>query len=125
MIAEHAGDEQLIVFAASLDVLERYLFGMFDDDIRESLGLPFLDLPWDAESLADGFELTQMVRGFRALARTGAGPVAAARDATLSLVTLVPLSHFLRLDVSALKHSFLSDDGSPLLMNGRYTSQGH
>jgi hypothetical protein len=62
-----------------------------------------------------------MVRGYRTLSRTGAGPVAAAPDPTLSLQALVPLSHFLGYDLAALKRSFLSHDGDPLLFGSRYS----
>jgi hypothetical protein len=61
-----------------------------------------------------------MNRGFRTLIRDGHGPVAAARDKTLSLVTLVPLSHLLTLDIATVKASFLDVYGRPLLADGRY-----
>jgi hypothetical protein len=61
---------------------------MFDDDIREDLDLPFLDLLCSADDLAAGYELTDMVRGYRTLARTGRGPVAAAPDPAPSLLAL-------------------------------------
>ena len=62
-----------------------------------------------------------MVRGYRTLTRTGRGPVAAAPDPTLSLLALVPLSHFLGWTIPDLKRSFLSAAGAPLLRQGRYT----
>jgi hypothetical protein len=71
-----------------------------------------------------GFALSEMSRGYRTLSRTGAGPVAAARDATLSLVKLVPLSHFLTLSPPELKRSFLHEDGAPLLAHGDYATRG-
>jgi hypothetical protein len=62
-----------------------------------------------------------MTRGYRILSRVGAGPLAAAPDATLSLLTLVPLSQLLSLpSVDALRRSFLSETGTPLLVDGRY-----
>jgi hypothetical protein len=120
--AEDGDAEQPLLFVAEIAVLERYLFGLFADDIREDLDLPFLDLPWDARDLAAGFELADMVRGYRTLTRTGCGPVAAAPDPTLSLLALVPLSHLLGWSVADLKRSFLSPDGVPLLRRGRYAS---
>lgn len=114
--------EQPLLFVAEMAVLERHLFGLFADDIREDLDLPFLDLPYGADDLAAGFELTAMVRGYRTLTRTGRGPVAAAPDPTLSLLALVPLSHLLGWSVADLKRSFLSPDGVPLLRRGRYAS---
>jgi immunity protein 61 of polymorphic toxin system len=103
------------LFVAQLEVLERYLFGLFADDIREDLELPFLDLPYGAIDLAAGFELTDMVRGYRTLTRTGGDPVAAAPDPALSLLALVPLSHFHEWSVRDLRRSFLSPHGRPLI----------
>ena len=95
---------------------------LFADDIREDLDLPLLDLPWEPGDLAEGFELTDMVRGYRTLERAGGGPLAAAPDSTLSLIALVPLSHYLGWTIADLKRSFLSPTGAPLLRLGRYAS---
>ena len=45
-----------------------------------------------------------------------------APDGTLSLLALVPLSHFLRWSLADLKRSFLSPEGKPLLRDGRYAA---
>src|SRR4029077_10139066 len=82
---------------------------------RQDLDLPLLDLPWEPGDLAEGFELTDMVRGYRTLERAGGGPLAAAPDSTLSLIALVPLSHYLGWTIADLKRSFLSPTGAPLL----------
>lgn len=123
----HADDEEdcgerPLLFVARIEVIERHLLGLFADDIRDDLGLPFLSLPWSAEAIAEGFELSDMVRGYRTLTRVGRGPVAAAPDPTLSLVTLVPLSHLLLWPIPDLKESFLSETGAPLLQTGGYGS---
>lgn len=94
--------------------------GLFADDIREDLDLDFLELSWTAADLASGYSLTEMVRGFRTLNRTGHGPVAAAPDPVLSMLALVPLSHFLRWSIPDLKRAFLHPSGTPLLTSGRY-----
>jgi len=114
--------EHPLLFVAEVEVLERYLVGLFADDIREDLDLPLLDLPWEPGDLAEGFELTDMVRGYRTLERAGGGPLAAAPDSTLSLIALVPLSHYLGWTIADLKRSFLSPTGAPLLRLGRYAS---
>lgn len=108
------------LFVADLGVLEKHLYGIFGDDIRDDLGLPFLEMPCKATDVAIQYNLSAMVRGYRTLSRIGGGPVAAAPDPTLSLVTLVPLSHFLQCDVDNLRRSFLSEDGAPLMRSGRY-----
>jgi hypothetical protein len=92
---------------------------MFADDIREDLDLPFLDLPYDSHEVAPGYALSAMVREYRTLNNSG-GPVAAAPDPTLSLLALVPLSHFLGWPIPDLKRAFLNPAGTPLLRRGRY-----
>jgi hypothetical protein len=88
--ADEDAAERHVLFVARIEVLERYLLGLFGDDIREDLGLAELDLPWTARDLAPGLELSEMVGSYRTLSRAGVGPVAAAPDATLSLLTLFP-----------------------------------
>ena len=107
---------------AAVDVLERYLVGMFADDIREDLDLAHLDLPWGTSDLADGYELSAMVRGYRTLKCRGGDPIAAAPDPTLSVLALVPLSHYLRWSIPDLKRSFLNPAGAPLLRGGRWAA---
>lgn len=111
--------EQPVLFVADAAVLEAYLVGLFADDIREDLHLPFLDLRYGAADLAAGYGLSEMVRGYRTLSR-GGRPVAAAPDLALSLLTLVPLSHFLGWSVADLKSAFLSPNGAPLVDGGVY-----
>ncbi|MFL0242742.1 Imm61 family immunity protein [Mycobacterium sp. SMC-17] len=94
---------------------------MLGDDIREDLELDYLELPWTPDLTAPGYVLGPFTNGYRTLRRIDGSPVAAARDETLSLVKLVPLSHFLTArDLDALKRAFLSPTGEPLLVNGHY-----
>lgn len=109
------GEARELLFAADIAVIERCVIGLLGDDIRDDLDLPYLQLPTTAGKLAPGYRLSQMVRGYRTLSRVEAGPIAAARDDTLSLVLLVPLSHFLTGSIEDLKRSFLSESGHPLL----------
>ncbi|WP_260973570.1 TNT antitoxin family protein [Mycolicibacterium llatzerense] len=112
---DHDGDEHSELFAAGMDVLERYLIGLLGDVLREELALDYLDLPWKVELVAPGYTLGPLIRGYRTLSRTDGSPVAAARDETLSLVKLVPLSQFMAHDLETLKRAFLSPTGAPLL----------
>lgn len=116
------GTSERVLYAADREVLERYLFGLFADDIREDIDLPLLELGWARDDLADGYQLSDMVRGYRTLRRTSGEPVAAAPDPTLSLLALVPLSNYLRWSIADLKRSFLNPAGVPLLRHGRYAS---
>jgi len=117
------GPEGSALFAANLDILEHYLIGLLADDIRDDLDLGFLDLPWHASAVHTQFTLSGMRNGYRTLSRASGEPVAAARDETISLVKLVPLSHFLTFEFATLKRAFLDPDGVPLLINGRYADQ--
>lgn len=116
------GDEpRITLYAATTVVLERYLYAIMGDEIREDLALPYLELPSTAGELAKGYRLSEMERGYRILHRIGHGPVAAALDPQLSVVALVPLSHLLGLTVAAVKRTYLSETGAPLLTaDGRY-----
>ena len=113
--------DEVVLYAATMPVLEAFLFSVLGDDVRDALALPFLDLPWSADQLADGFELTTPRVGSLTLVRTGNGPVAGAGDGVEGLVKLVPLSHLLRWDLASVKASFLHPSGRPLLAAGRYT----
>ncbi|WP_238407194.1 MULTISPECIES: Imm61 family immunity protein [unclassified Mycolicibacterium] len=119
------GGEHEVLFASDLTVIERFLVGVLGDDVRDDLELDYLPIPWRKTDLAHGFELSGMVRGYRTLSRVGAGPVAASRDETLSLVRLVPLSQFLTITFDELKQSFLHADGAPLLDGQHYSHRHH
>ncbi|WP_081289004.1 MULTISPECIES: hypothetical protein [Mycolicibacterium] len=43
----------------------------------------------------------------------------------MSLLTLVPLSHYLQWSIADLKSSFLSSAGTPLLRPGGYTPRDY
>jgi hypothetical protein len=115
--------EHPLLFVADTAVLEKHLIGLFADDVREDLELPLLDMDWTVDAVAKGYEVSKMERGYRTLKRVGGGPVAAAPDPTLSLLALVPLSHFLQWSVADLKRSFLSPTGSPLLRHDGYAAR--
>ena len=119
--ADDDAEERTLLYAADREVLERFLYGVFGDDIRDDLGLPYLELPWAADDLAAGFSLGEFDCGYRTLRRGGV-PVAAAPDPTLSLLALVPLSHFLGFTAAALKTAFFAEDGAPLLTGGTYSA---
>lgn len=115
-------EEERLLYAANRGVLERYLFGLFGDDIREELGLPFLEMPWTAADVAAGYAIAAPSRGNRILTHAQHGPVAAVPESPISLLTLVPLSHFVPLDSADLKRSFMHEYGWPLLeRSGRYS----
>lgn len=118
-------NEEELVYAANIVVAERFLFGLLGDELRDDLDLTYLELPTRARDIAPEYHIGDMYRGYRTLTHHSRGPVAASRDDTLSLVRLVPLSHFLSYTVDELKMSYLSDSGYPLLTDGRYRIVAH
>lgn len=112
---DELGDERLVLFVAEMKVLERYLFGVFGDDIRAEVDLPFIELPWDRESLATRYEIDDASPAYQILTATDRGPVAAVPRSEVGLLALVPLSHFLGWSLAALKRSFLDENFRPLL----------
>lgn len=120
---EPDADEGTVLIVASPKVVEHHLYSLFGDDIRDDLDLPYLQLGWAASDLARGYHLSTDTAGFHVLVHHRRGPVAAAPDPTLGLLTLVPLSHLLGLSAADLRHSFLAEDGAPLLRNGTYASR--
>lgn len=118
--AEDDADERPRLFVADIGVLEKHLVALFADDIRDDLDLPFPELDWSIDAVAPGYQVSDIERGYRTLTRRGGEPVAAAPDPTLSLLTLVPLSHYIQWSIADLKRSFLNPAGVPLLHGGRY-----
>jgi len=110
---------------ASTEVLERYLLGLFGDVIRDQKGLPVLRTPWGVDDLADGYALSDISGdGYRTLSAADSTPLARSRDKTMSLLDLVPLSHYLQISVRDLEESYLSASGAPLLSGDQYSSGG-
>lgn len=123
---DDAGAERLLLFVADMSVLDAFIIGLFGDDVREDLDLHFLQLDWTTQDLANGFRIDTSSPGYQVLKDADGRPVAAVPDTDLSLLALVPLSHFLGWSVAALKRSFLSEDGAPLLSQGEYARpHGH
>ena len=119
--AARRDDEHGVFRASSEDVLAHYLVEVFGAVIRAEQGHKFLHLPYQREDLAIGYTLSEMFdAGFRTLARVGGDAIAMARESTLSMLILVPLSHYVQLTIAELKAAFLSEDGWPLLSGDSY-----
>lgn len=116
-------DEHPLMFVADIDVLEKHMIALFADDIRDDLDLPFLEMEWSIDAVAAGYQVSEIERGYRTLTRRSGEPVAAAPDPILSLLTLVPLSHYIQWSIADLKRSFLNPSGAPLLHRGRYAAR--
>ncbi len=116
-------EEHPRLFVAEIAVLEKHLFALFADDIRDDLDLPFLEMDRSIDAIAAGYQVSDIERGYRTLTRRGGAPVAAAPDPTLSLLTLVPLSHYIQWSIADLKRSFLNPAGTPLFHRGRYAAR--
>jgi hypothetical protein len=78
-------------------------------------------MPWTNADVAAGYAIAAPSGGNRILTHVQHGPVAAVPESPISLLALVPLSHFLLLGIPDLKRSFMHECGWPLLeRSGRY-----
>jgi hypothetical protein len=76
------------------------------------------------DDLADGYSLSEVSDdGYRTLSAADSTPLARSRDKTMSLLDLVPLSHYLHISVPHLEESYLSASGAPLLFGDGYASR--
>jgi Immunity protein 61 len=116
------GSRERVLYAASGEVLERFVVGLLGDDIRDDLDLPYLELPSAAADIARGYRLGPLESGSRTMFR-GMEPVAAAPGESTGVAALVPLSHFLGHNVDDLRRSYLSERGAPLLGAGGYAGR--
>jgi hypothetical protein len=119
--SSRGGEEQFIIAAVTGEVLERFLYGVLGTVIRDDRGLPPLKKPWSPTDLASGYTLSDLSEdGYRSLSLKGSGPIAVAREKTISLMNLVPLSHYLGLSLKQLEDSFLDVNGAPLMAGSSY-----
>ncbi|ADG99275.1 conserved hypothetical protein [Segniliparus rotundus DSM 44985] len=111
--AEH--ERQFLISSASMQVLERYLWGFFAIDIRGVRDLGDLKLPFKLEDIAPGYKLIEGDSPEeRILLDPQQNPIAKTGDDITDIGKLVKVSRYLSVPLEALQASFLSPDGKPL-----------
>lgn len=113
--SERASAEQFELSAESIEVLERYLFGVFGRSIRSKSRLPRLKTPRKLEEIVGGDRIDEAdSEGYRRLLAPGAKAVAKARGRLSGVSVLVELSHLVASTVDEIQSSYQAVDGRPL-----------
>ena len=112
--AERTLAEQFELSGTSVEIIERYLYGVFGADIRSLRDLPRLALPTKQDQVAEGYALGELdSEGYRSLSNSS-GLVAQARGRLSSTSNLTELSHLLSAAVTDIRASFEDPRGCPL-----------
>ncbi|MBU9767043.1 hypothetical protein FR943_24805 [Mycobacterium sp. TNTM28] len=113
--AERAAEEQFELWGASIDVIERHLFGVFGWDIRSINRLPRIKTSRKIEEIADGYRITDVnAEGYRRLLDQHGSAVATARGKLSGVSVLVELSHLITVPIEKIRSSYEHPDGRPL-----------
>jgi hypothetical protein len=113
--SERGGAEHFVLAASTKTAIERYLYGVFGADVRSLLGLSRIEIPSEVSELAPGYTLSDVdADDRRQLIDADGEAVAVARERTLSVWTLVELSHYLSASAEDIKSSYEDPSGEPL-----------
>lgn len=98
--------------AASMSVIEKYLYGYFGGSVRSERELPAIRAPFQPEELMPEYSIGTMTFAGRQRDTLidSSGTVVAITAAD----RLVELSHYLDVSVNVIKDSFLDSEGKPL-----------
>lgn len=98
--------------AASMSVIEKYLYGYFGGSVRSERELPAIRAPFQPEELMPEYSIGTMTFAGRQRDTLidSSGTVVAITAAD----RLVELSHYLDVSVNVIKDSFLDTEGKPL-----------
>jgi Immunity protein 61 len=109
--SDRMGPETYSFGAASMPVIEKYLYGAFGGSVRSD-DLPDIRAPFERDELRPGYSIGKQVFAGRdrhtLIDRTGKVLAIAAVD------RLIELSHYLDVSVDVIKDSYLAPDGKPL-----------
>ncbi|MDP7705239.1 MULTISPECIES: Imm61 family immunity protein [unclassified Mycobacterium] len=110
--------EYFVLAARTLDVIEKYFFGVFGSTWRGIRGLPDVRLPASADDIGDGFTLADVEfdgRQCRGLVDPAGGVVAiSSGDAFSGTWELAPLWLYLKASADEIMRSFEDPAGRPL-----------
>jgi Immunity protein 61 len=109
--SDRMGPETYQFAAASMPVIEKYLYGAFGGSVRSD-DLPYLRVPFERDELPPGYSIGKQVFAGRErhtlIDRTGKVVAITAVD------RLVELSHYLDTSIDVIKNSYIAPDGKPL-----------
>jgi hypothetical protein len=110
--SDRLGPETYEFAAESMSIIEKYLYGVFGDSVRQGEKLPHIRSPFNRDELKAGYSIGKQEFAGRErhilIDPTGNGVAITAVD------RLVGLSHLLDVSVDVIKGSYLAPDGKPL-----------
>lgn len=116
--SDRLGEEQFVLAAVSLPVVEKYLWGSFGLSIRSRRGMPDIKLPYAANDVDHGFSIGVVQfdgRERQALLDSAGQPVAVCGGgALMGTRDMARLSLYLNSTVPQIQESFENTDGRPL-----------
>jgi hypothetical protein len=112
------GPEEFKFAARSIETVEKYLVGMFGEDIRSLRDLPDAHVPGTSDELAAGFTIGtkffEQAERFALIDSNGSVIAVTSGGKLVSTVELVALSLYLPATIEDLTASFLDPNGEPL-----------
>jgi hypothetical protein len=112
--SDRGSAERVELSAHALPVLERYLFALLGDAIRERIPLPEINIPNQPLSLPETYSISEPDSdGYRVLTERSVA-IARARGRIIGMSTLVKVAHLLSVTIPDIETSYLSKDGRPL-----------
>lgn len=113
--SERAAPEQFELFARSLEVIERYLLGVFGWEIRARLHLARFKTPRTMGGIAGQYQIKDAdPEGVKRLLDEGGETIAMARGKVTGVAILVELSHLLASPIDEIKISYQDVEGKPI-----------
>jgi hypothetical protein len=110
--SDRLGPETYEFAAESMPIIEKYLYGVFGDSVRQDENLPYIRSPFHPEELRPGYSIGK--QAFAGRERHTLIDDAGKVIAITAVDRLVELSHFLDVTVDVIKNSYLAPDGKPL-----------
>jgi len=116
--SDRLGPEHFKLAATSMNIIEKYLFGMFGEFIRGRQDLPPVNVPITRDEVAAGFTIENRLfenANRLALVDSSESPLAfSSADPVFGTMELAGLSLYLTATVDEITAAFLNPDGSPL-----------
>jgi hypothetical protein len=113
--SDRGSAERVELAAQTTPVLERYLFALLGDAIRERMLLPEINIPNQTQSLPETYSISEPDSdGYRVLTERSVA-LARARGRIIGMSTLVKVAHLLDVTIGDIEASYLSKDGRPLV----------
>jgi len=118
--SDRGGEESFLLAASDVDILLRYLFDFFGPDIRQKLGLPWLEVPNRGPMFSRALRFLRTREGgllelfdpsFRKIAHTTSGRIV--------IMDLVMVSRLAKVKLEDIIGAYTDSEGRPLFPQNR------